>query len=87
MSEAIHIGDAAASVIADLRFRRHVRHLHSLGPRAVGELLAEIGREHAIRTAIEQKLERYARLTPEQIGTVGGEDFPPAPLRVVGGDE
>lgn len=59
----------------------------SLGPRAVGELLAEIGREHAIRTAIEQKLERYARLTPEQIGTVGGEDFPPAPLRVVGGDE
>lgn len=28
MSEAIHIGDAAASVIADLRFRRHVRHLH-----------------------------------------------------------
>ena len=87
MSEAIHIGDAAASVIADLRFRRNVQHLHSLGPRAVGELLAELGREHAVRTAIERKLDRYARLTPEQIETVGGEDFSPAPLRVVGGDE
>ena len=37
------IGQAAAEVVADLRFRRQVQRLHKLGPRVIAELLAEIG--------------------------------------------
>jgi len=38
---------------------------YRLGPRALDELLAEFGRKHLIRSAIETKLRRYIeRLTP-----------------------
>ena len=39
----IPIGPVAAEIVADLRFRRQVLRLHRLGPRAMAELLAEIG--------------------------------------------
>jgi len=45
------VGQIAAGVvvdIADLRFQRRVQRLHDLGPRAVGELLAEIGADFSI---------------------------------------
>jgi hypothetical protein len=51
--------------IADMRRRRHVRQLYRLGPRAVDELLVEIGAERGITTIIERKIERYAGIDPE----------------------
>ncbi len=37
------IGEVAGEVVADLRFGWKVQRLHRLGPRAVGEFLAELG--------------------------------------------
>ena len=77
------IGEAAAEVISDLKFRRQVEHLHRLGPRAVGELLAEIGVERSIRTVVDRKLQRYSELEPETLQAAGGDGFWPVPLREV----
>ncbi len=73
----------AAEVVADLKFRRQVEHLHDLGPRVVGELLAEIGAERSIMTLIDRKIDTYAALKPEALKSTGGSGFWPAPLRQV----
>ena len=70
----------AAETVANRRFQRQVAHVHSLGVRVVGELLAEIGAERGIRTLIDQKLAIYAELSPEVIEAVEGAGFWPAPL-------
>lgn len=50
----------------------------------MGELLAEFGREHLIRSATETKLRRYIeRLTPSLLRAVGGDRFPVSPIRIV----
>ncbi len=77
------IGSVAAEIVADLKFRCQVLHLHRLGPRAVGELLAELGAERSIQTVIDQKLDTYAGLDPEAIEATGGDDFWPPPLHEV----
>ncbi len=74
----------AAVVVADLRFRRQVEHLHRLGPRATAELLAEIGAERGITTIIDRKLAQYAELEPETVRQLDGDKFWPSPLREVG---
>lgn len=77
------IGQVAAEIVADLRFRRQVEHLHSLGPRAVAELLAHLGAKHSIQTSIEQTVEHFAELEPEALEVAGGDNFWPAPLHKV----
>ena len=77
------IGAVAAETVADLRFRRRVERLYRLGPRAVGELLAEIAAERNIRVVVERKLDRFAELDPAAIEAAGGDKFWPAPLREV----
>ena len=75
------VGPIAAEVVTDLRRRRKVQRLHRLGPRVLGEMLAEIGAERGITTIIDQKLERYAELDSEFLEAAGGNRFWPAPLR------
>lgn len=77
------IGQVAAEVVADLKFRRQVERLHGLGPRATAELLAEIGAERAIGTLIDQKLDRYAAMRPEALKATGGDGFWPVPIHGV----
>jgi hypothetical protein len=72
------LGEYTDDIMADLTFQRHVGHLHALGPRVVGELLAQLGAEKNIRTAIDQMLARYAKLTSEQVKAAGGDKWPPA---------
>ena len=72
----------AADIVADLRFRRRVERLHRLGPRAVAELLAEIGAERSITTTINQKLDRYTELDPAALEAAGG-DFWPFPIHLL----
>ena len=51
-----------APVVADLQFYRDVVSLHRLGPRALYELLTEIGEQRLCRTYIEQRVQRYAEI-------------------------
>ena len=78
-----HVGAVAAKVVADMRFRHRVQHLHRLGPRVTAEFLAELGAERSIQTVIDQKLGTYAELDPETLGAAGGDQFPPAPIHGV----
>ena len=73
----------AAETVEDMRFRQRVRQLLRLGERAVGELLAELGAERGIRTAIDEKLQRYGEISPKTISAVGGDQFSPLPLHPV----
>ena len=75
------IGEVAAEVVADLRFRHQVIHLHKQGPRATAELLAEIGAEFGVQTPIDQKLAAFAELGPDSLDAAGGDKFWPAPVR------
>ena len=78
-----HVGSLTADLVANLRFRRQVEYLHSLGPRAIAELLAEIGAERSIRTVIDRKLDRYSQLKSEALKATGGDAFCAPPLRKV----
>ncbi len=67
------------AMVADLRFRRQVEHLHRLGPRAIGELLCEV----AGGKDLDRALEPYQRLTPDLLKALGGNRFPPVPIHEV----
>jgi hypothetical protein len=73
---------------ADRHFRDRVRRLHTRGPRAVGEVLAEIiGRYPRTRLFVEERLDRFADLDPALVAHFGGRDWiePAAVLRLVVG--
>ncbi len=59
--EPFPIGQVTSEVAADMRFRHQILRLHRLGPRVVGELLAELGAERSIMTIIDRKLDTYGR--------------------------
>jgi hypothetical protein len=50
---------SATDDLADFRFARRVVRLHRLGPRALFELLAEIGARHLIRVPVEHIVREY----------------------------
>ena len=77
------IGEVAAEIVAQLRFRRQVERVHALGPRVLAELLAEIAVERSIRVIVERKLDRFAGLDPDALNATGGDQFPPTPLHLV----
>ena len=78
------IGQIAAEVVADLRFRREVQRLHRLGDRVLGELLAHLGAKHSIQTSIEQTVEHFTEIDSEVLQATGGDDFWQPPLHGVG---
>ena len=64
-----------------MRLERGAKHLHSLGPRATAELLAEVAEQIGGMPCILGRLEEYRRrLTPDLLRAVGGDRFPPRPL-------
>ena len=73
----------AAETGSHPHFRRQVERLHRLGPRAVGEFLAEIGAERSIANVIDRKLDTYTEVKPEALEATGGDDFPPNPIHEV----
>lgn len=88
--ECGHGGDfrhgAPMTHFPDYQFRRDVVRLHSLGPRALAEFLAELGADTFRMTDIERRLSRYAGMDPAAVRVVGGDRFPARPaLRLVGG--
>jgi hypothetical protein len=77
------IGQVAAEIVADLKFRRQVIRLHRQGPRAVGEFLAGLGADRGIRTVIDRKLGTFAELDPEALQAAGGDDLWQPPIHGV----
>ncbi|MCB4820751.1 hypothetical protein [Roseicella aerolata] len=63
--------------LAMLRLWRGAEHVHRLGPRALAELLAEIGAAHGCSAAILERLAAYRRLSPGMIRVAGADAFPP----------
>lgn len=59
------------------RLERLAQHLHSLGPRAVHELLAELAVAHSAEDDLFDRLERFRRLSPDTTAAFGGDRFPP----------
>ena len=67
-----------------LRLQRGAEHLHSLGNRATGEFLAEIGERIGGMPAILGLLAEYQhRLTPAMVRAAGADRFLPHPLHEV----
>jgi hypothetical protein len=71
------------SAINELNFRRRTQHLWRCGPRAVAELLAEIGAERNIGTIIDEKLARYSMLDPSTVKALGADRLPRPVLHLV----
>jgi hypothetical protein len=71
------------AAFAELRFRRNVEWLHSLGARPLYELLAQLGRDHGIVPEITAKPVDMPLFTPEMLRVSGGDRFPPV-VRVIG---
>ncbi len=74
------LDEVVQDLVAELRLHRQVEKLHRLGPRATGELLAEIGEQRHCGTFIEQRLRAYAALDPEVVRELDGDEFPRPPL-------
>ncbi len=53
------------------------RHLHSLGERAIAELLIALTEPVAELPLLIEMLQDYRRITPAMLGVVGGDRFPP----------
>lgn len=67
----------------DLRFKHDVERLHRLGPRALHELLSELGATRQILTLIENRTAQFASIDPDALTATGGDRFPPAPIHQV----
>ena len=60
-----------------LRLRRGAEHVHTLGPRAVAELLAQVAREGRDLPGTLDLLDNWrAGLSPELVRAAGGDHFP-----------
>jgi len=82
--QAAPVGPIAAGIVADLAFQRDIERLHELGPRPQYELLREVERRYGCARFIRERVKRYADLDPEIVAALGGDVFPPAPIREVG---
>ena len=61
-----------------------IRKVHSFGPRVMGEILDEIGRNKLCGQLIEDTLTKYSvRLTKDVLQTTGGDRLPAFPPMLV----
>ena len=74
------LGEVADNLVVDLRRHRQVEHLHTLGLRAMDELLKEVGEQRGCQTFIDMRLKAYAKLDPEIVKVLGAGEFPRPPL-------
>ena len=69
--------------LAGSRFERLIERVHSLGPRPFAEMLDEIAAATGRPDIVADRVEAFARLDPETVRAVGGDQFPPSVLEVV----
>jgi hypothetical protein len=65
---------------ADLRLQRNAAAVHRLGPRAVYQLLLEVGASTWHRAAVDELAARYAAIDELHLYVAGGDRFAPRPL-------
>ena len=82
-ARAISAEVATTQPLAGPRFERQVVCVHALGPRPLAELLAEIAAVTGQPAIVADRLQTYARLDPEIVRAVGGDQFPPRLLCAV----
>ena len=70
-------------LLLDLAFERDVVKLHHLGPRAIVELLRDVGAQTMKMTTIESRVADFADLDPGVVDALGGNGFARPPLTVV----
>ena len=70
------IDQVAGEVVADFKRQRQIKHVYSLGVRAVGEILFEV----AEGEDLDRALDAYERLTPSLLEAVGADRFPPSSI-------
>ncbi len=66
--------------IGSARWERQIEHLHRLGPRVFGEMLAEIAHRTGEAVLVVGLVEEYAQLDRDVLRLLGGDNFPPMPL-------
>ena len=72
-----------AGFLRDLSFERDVVKLHRHGPRAILEILRDVGASTMKMTTIESRVADFADLDPSVVRTLGGDRFATPPLTVV----
>jgi len=77
------VGSIAQQIVADLAFQRRLKKLHALGPRAVGEFIAELAAKTGSASVMDDQLDNYLRLDPQVVMALGADRFPPFPLHEV----
>ena len=70
----------SVAVRNDIQFQRDIERLYKLGPRALGELLAEIGEQRLCRTYLELRIRRYAEIDPKHLAALDADHFPRPPI-------
>jgi hypothetical protein len=70
-------------ILRKLRWQRAVAAVHRLGPRALAELLDEIGCYNGIADDIGARVAKYAALDPAILRVVGADRFAALPLHTV----
>ena len=80
-------GDTSSTTHLDateaLRLERMIEHIHSLGVRALAEMLDEIAHRTGQPAVVADRIEAFAKLDPDLLRFLGGDKFPPMPLEVV----
>ena len=74
------VGELAAEIVCNIKFRRRIERLHAMGPRLFTEMLAELAASHSLGTVIDQSLDRYLALDDTALDITNGRKLPPAPL-------
>jgi hypothetical protein len=67
-----------------LRHEHYARRIWPLGDRVLFELVDHIATRFGIEDEIDHLLARFVGLDPHLLRTLGGDNFPALPLRVVG---
>ncbi len=70
----------SVAVRNDIQFQRDIERLYHLGPRALGELLAEIGEQRLCRTYLELRIRRYAEIDPKHLAALDADHVPRPPI-------
>ena len=77
------VGELAAEIVCDIKFRRRIERLHAMGPRLFAEMLAELAASHSLGTEIDRSLDRYLALDDTALDIANGHELPPIPLHEV----
>lgn len=60
----------------DRAFREQVRAVHALGPRPLAEFLMELRERLGCNGWFDERLFRYASISPEAVAALGATDWP-----------